>query len=296
MANYAIFCSDPLNPRSVEPEFVGEFSAAREAGFAPVLIDHDALDQRIDPKQALRSAKFVEPGRAVYRGWMLRSDAYAALFEATRELGAELLTPPSAYEACHHAPGSYATLRAFTPETTWVTKERLDHPADIDAALSTFGEQPVVIKDWVKSQASGYWDEACFIPSATDRNAASRVIQKFRELQGDSLVGGIVFKRYVPLLPVGKPADEHRAFIINGAALGCWPRSNAAAAREGPPAELVSQVAALVPSPFASADFAVDASGRWWLLEVGDGQVSGLPSDTAAKPLFEALASKLKRA
>ena len=45
-----------------------------------------------------------------------------------------------------------------------------------------------------------------------------------------------------------------------------------------------------IPSPFASADFALNADGKWWLLEVGDGQVSGLPDPKAAGAVFAALA------
>jgi len=56
----------------------------------------------------------------------------------------------------------------------------------------------------------------------------------------------------------------------------------------------MAQVAVKVPSPFASADFGVDQSGRWWLLEVGDGQVSGLPGPEAASPVFAALADEVR--
>ncbi len=40
---------------------------------------------------------------------------------------------------------------------------------------------------------------------------------------------------------------------------------------------------------FATADFARLAEGGWLLLEVGDGQVSGLPDRADAKALYEAL-------
>ena len=42
--------------------------------------------------------------------------------------------------------------------------------------------------------------------------------------------------------------------------------------------------------------FGRDEEGRWWLLEVGDGQVSGLPAAEAAAPLFAALAPLARRA
>jgi len=289
-ARYATFCSDPLNPKAAEPDFADEVEAARDAGFMPVLLDHDALDHRVDPSDALRKTRTPEPGLAIYRGWMLKSGAYNALTEALSARGVELLTSPESYEACHHAPGSYEALSAFMPRTVWVAEANLDDPKAIASALACFGDSGVIIKDWVKSQAAGYWKEACFIPRAANTDQASRVIARFRELQGDGLVGGVVFKTYVPLIPVGAPADEYRAFVVGGHTVGCWPRSEGAGNGAAPPTELVARVAAKIPSPFASADFGVDQTGRWWLLEVGDGQVSGLPAEAAAKPIFEALA------
>lgn len=288
---HAIFCKHPLEPRSVEPDFECERRAAEGAGFEIALIDHDALDHRIDVDEALRSARFTEPGVAVYRGWMLRAEAYAALHAGLADRGVRLLTEPAAYTACHHAPGSYERLRDFMPPAVWVDAAKLDDPASISAALSRFGDGGVIIKDWVKSQAAGYWREACYIPCASDLPQARGVIARFRELQAESLVGGIIFKTYVPLLPVGQPAYETRAFFVAGRVVGCWPRSTVADRHSAtPPPDLLQRVAASVPSPFVSADFAIDIHEKWWLLEVGDGQVSGLPEAAAAEPLFHELA------
>ncbi len=289
-APYSIFCADPLSPRSFDPAFKAEVDAARDAGFTPVRLDHDELDQRVNAEAALRPARFDGDGRAIYRGWMLSGAAYAAMYEALARRGVDLLTTPVSYEACHTTPGSYNALRDWMPETTWAPVASIDDAQAVRSALSRFGSSPIIVKDWVKSQAAGYWTEACFIPDAADVEAASRVIARFRELQGDSLVGGLVFKRYAPLLPVGAPALEHRAFIVDGKVIGCWPRSAPAAQMGSPPHALLEAVASKVPSPFASADFGRGQDGRWWLLEVGDGQVSGLPDDAAAAPIFAALA------
>lgn len=288
---YAIFCADPLEPRSAKPGFEAEVLAARESGFTPVLIDHDALDHRVEPAAALRKTKIAEPGIAVYRGWMLQSEAYAALLDTLLTRGVRPITNAQAYDSCHHAPASYKFLASFMPQTLWVTADKLDDPNAIRSALEAFGDSAVIIKDWVKSQAAGYWAEACYIPRATDLHHAFSVVARFRELQAEGLVGGIVFKAYIPLIPVGTPANEYRAFIVGSRVVGCWPRSPAAAEHGGPPVELLEKVASKMPSPFASADFGIDDAGRWWLLEVGDGQVSGLPSESVAAPLFEELAA-----
>jgi hypothetical protein len=56
-APFAIFCADPLDPRSIEPNFADEARAAREAGFTVAKLDHDYLDRQIDPGRALRAAR-----------------------------------------------------------------------------------------------------------------------------------------------------------------------------------------------------------------------------------------------
>jgi hypothetical protein len=295
-APYAIFCSDPLEPRSVEPNFSLELAAAREAGFSPILIDHDELDQRINPGAALKKARITEPSAGVYRGWMLRNEAYAGLFNALLERGVRLLSSPEDYEACHHAPGSYAQLKSWMADTAYIPMPAINDQGQIRAALAQFGSSAVILKDFVKSQAAGYWSEACYISDASDQNNVDRVVARFRELQGGSLVGGLVFKAYVPLRPVGAPAYEYRAFFVGNRVVGCWPRSDQARELGSPSADLLAQIALKVPSPFVSADFGMDDAGNWWLLEVGDGQVSGLPDADAASPLFSALADYVLRA
>ncbi|GAB5459676.1 MAG: ATP-grasp domain-containing protein [Henriciella sp.] len=292
---YAAFCADPLNPRKVEPDYELEALCARDAGFNVIVIDHDELDQRIDPKAALKPARISDSGSFVYRGWMLRSSAYTQLHDALLDSQLQPLVSAKNYEVCHHAPNSIETLKAFIPQTKFVSINDLDNQYEIRETLSSFSEGGVVIKDWVKSQASGYWHEACYIPDVQDAAAAEKVINRFRELQADSLVGGIVFKKYVPLMPVGSPAYEYRAFVVEGSVVGCWPRSAEANQIGNPPQELLDQIAQCIESPFASMDLSIDENGKWWLLEVGDGQVSGLPATEAASELFEALAGAMSK-
>ncbi len=288
---FVIFCVDPLDNRSVEPDFLCEVGPATSAGFIPARIDHDNLDRQIDAKAALRRARFDEAGGAVYRGWMLSAEAYAALFTELAERNVNLLTTPAEYVACHHAPASYAIFAEWMPKTAWIDQADLDDAERRAEVLAPFGKSALIIKDWVKSQAAGYWSEACYIGDASDTEQVDRVITRFRELQGESLVGGVVFKAYVPLLPQNGPAYEWRAFIVDRKVVDCRARSEAANSLGAPPADVIERVAACTPSSFASADFGCDADGRWWLLEVGDGQVSGLPSVEAAQPIFRALAA-----
>jgi hypothetical protein len=287
---YALFPSDPLSPRRPDPAFAPEADVARALGFRISLLDHDELDRRIDPTAALRRAVFEGPGTVVYRGWMLSAPAYEAMHAelASRDVG--MIATPSEYAACHHAPGSHAALSRWSPEAVFVPKEEIGDPGDLVGRLLRFGGSPAVLKDWVKSQASGYWKEACLVPDTSSAHEVARVVSRFLDLQGDTLTGGLVFKRLLPLAGHDGSALEYRAFAVDGRIVGRWPRSEAAAAGlPFPPDDLLDAIAARVPSPFASLDFGRDEDGRWWLLEAGDGQVSGLPHEDSALPVFTAL-------
>jgi hypothetical protein len=62
--------ANPLRPRQADEHFAQEAAAARDAGIAVALIDHDAL---ADPGGAQRAVARVPDAAelAVYRGWMM---------------------------------------------------------------------------------------------------------------------------------------------------------------------------------------------------------------------------------
>ena len=70
---------------------------------------------------------------------------------------------------------------------------------DFDAImllLTRFGDKPLILKDWVKSQKH-HWEEACFISRASDRKGVQKVVEKFLELQGTDLNVGLVFREFI---------------------------------------------------------------------------------------------------
>jgi hypothetical protein len=156
----------------VEPDFALDAQPARDAGLTIALLDHDELDHRIDAAAATRKTRASGPGFAVYRGWMLRGEAYEALCNRFLERDVRLLTSSAEYAACHHTPGSYERLKRWMPETVWIPQARLGDPRSVRDALDPLGSAPVIVKDWVKSQASGYWGEACYIDASDGLRSA----------------------------------------------------------------------------------------------------------------------------
>jgi hypothetical protein len=79
--------------------------------------------------------------------------------------------------------------------------------------LEPFGTHPVILKDYVKSQKH-YWHEACFIPSAANEIAVSKVLQRFLELQGGQTESGLVFREYITFEPIGAHSKSNKTDAI----------------------------------------------------------------------------------
>jgi hypothetical protein len=228
---------------------------------------------------------------------MMTAPQYRTLFEALVTKNIRLMNDPEQYRHCHHLPECYPVIERLTPRSVWLTGD-----LDIDrimAALTPFGDRPVIVKDFVKSRKNE-WTDACFIPSASDRNAVERVVNGFIELQGDDLNEGLVFREFVDLCPVGvhpksgmPRTEEYRCFWLDAQPVYCsayW--EGAKYYMTYPPLELFMEIAAAVRSRFFTMDVARRLDGEWMIVELGDGQVSGLPREDDARPFYELLTRK----
>lgn len=295
-----IFPAAPFAPNQPDRTFAREVAAADAAGLARSLLDYEALVNDQDVARAVRRVPtLAAPEAVIYRGWMLRPTDYARLHAALAARGARLLTSPTAYRYCHYLPEWYGALAGSTPRSLWLPHAS-GSPLPLDAImarLATFGSAPLIVKDYVTSRKHE-WAEACYIPSAADRAAVERVISRFLALQGDDLNEGLVFREFVPLEPLavhsrsGMPlAVEHRIFYLDGAPLDPLPYwEEGVYAFDPPPLEPFRTLASRIPSPFFAMDVARRADGEWIVIELGDGQVAGLPARADALAFYSALA------
>ncbi|MEO5929068.1 MAG: ATP-grasp domain-containing protein [Candidatus Kapaibacterium sp.] len=280
------FCAEPFSSPAVpDPTYQREADAARSAGMAIGLIDFESL---VDEKNAVAAVRRVRaaatPEIAIYRGWMLRPEDYDRLYNALRDRGYLLINTPDAYLHCHYLPESYAIIAAHTPSTIWIGLEDMPSADGVIDRLVPFGGKSLIIKDYVKSRKHE-WSEACYIPDASDRGAAARVVETFIERQGAELAGGLVFREFVELRPLaahsrsGMPlTQEFRRFYLDGNVLltaEYWEEGEYDI--EPPPEHLFQEIAGNVRSRFFTMDIACDINGTWLIVELGDAQVAGLP-------------------
>jgi ATP-grasp domain, R2K clade family 3 len=295
-----LFCSDPRDRRRPDGQYAVEAAAAGRLGIPWAAVDHDAVE-RGDVDRALRHVPDQpHPVTGLYRGWMMTVEQYEGFYHALAGRGIQLVNDPAAYRHCHHLPESYPVIAGHTPRTVWLPgRGDFDLDAVMDL-LRSFGDAPVVVKDYVKSQKHA-WAEACFIPSAADRDAVGRVVRRFVDLQGAGLVGGLVFREFVEFEPVGRhPRSgmpltlEYRLFLLDGGPILVAPYWEGIAYEgEGPPIEEFISLAGKVRSRFFTVDVAKKRDGDWLVVELGDGQVAGLPDDADVEAFYRVLSERL---
>lgn len=285
----------------MDAAFDAERRAAEAAGLETQLVDAEALEVGDFGRAVRRVPEAAERQGALYRGWMMSVASYGALWEALARRHTVLLNAPEQYRRAHHLPESYPVIVDHTPRTVWTTSGAAVDFAVVTGLLAPLGDAPIIVKDYVKSQKHA-WSEACFIASAADGEAVRRVVTRFVELQGAGLVGGLVFREFVELEPLtthsksGMPlTKEFRVFFLDGR-----PLLTAAYWEEGeyhdelPPSDLFLDVAARVESRFFTMDVARRTDGQWIIMELGDGQVAGLPERLEASRFYQALAERLR--
>jgi hypothetical protein len=293
-----LFPSQPFSPREIDPDFELERAAARKAGFETALVDHT----RIIQGDAAVAVAQVPSGEqlALYRGWMLRPAQYASMHSELMARGVSLLNTPQQYRNCHYLPDSYPWIEGHTPDSVWLPLHGdIDFQA-IALLLKRFGNRPLVVKDYVKSQKH-YWADACFIPTASNIVAVERVVRRFLELQGEELNEGLVFREFLPLKIIGAHpkskmplAAEFRIFWLDATPVlshRYW--GDLTTFDTSLPLDELQPIAACVPSRCFTMDIAFLENGGWTIVELGDGQVAGLPSMDLAPEFFARVASVL---
>lgn len=293
-----LFPAEPYAGKVPDAVYADEMETARSLGLPAALLDFEALLEG-DVRRALRWVGVGEGRLAVFRGWMMRPEVYARLHEGLRERGWTPIHSPEQYRLLHHLPESFHHIAHVSPRAVWLpagTPAELDR-GEVRAVLASFGEGAVVVKDYVKSRKHE-WAEACFIPDASDTGRAVEVVETFLARQGGEFQGGLVLRAFEPFVPLaqhsksGMPLTrEYRLFFLDGRPISVTPYwEEGDDSGEAPPLERFVDVAASIPARFFTLDVAQRVGGEWRAVELGDGQVAGLPERLDREAFYRALA------
>lgn len=317
-----LFPSDYLNKKKVDPDFAGEYNAAKKERFDVQLFDVEAVDNG-EYDKAISHIPEMESGRkanCIMRGWMMRVEKYRDFSLALAVKNIRLINSWDRYAHTHHFPMSYKHIKDYTPFSIWVD-EKLPKVLTLEGKmcagwdfehimdeLEVFEGAPIIVKDYVKS-AKHLWNDACFIPDSSNDNEVARVLKNFIKVRGDGFNGGFVFRKFEIFEAIdnhpqsGIPRiNEHRIFWLRPSLSDkkiplfvnkYWLDTPIIPGSEPNPDDF-QHIADKIGSDFFTMDVARKPDGTWWIIEVGDGQTAGLPSPTDDEAFYRALAVAYK--
>lgn len=306
MTNCIIFPSDPFDARKVNPEFEEEANIVTSLGGKFALIDHDELengnfsgrrlltvqqasdyDNFIGTAEELKALQDAFPSvapydtKAFYRGWMMAPDSYQLMRHNLGLRSVDMKSDTSDYMSSYWLAHWYHHFRDVTPKSTYF-------PADytpeqyLPIVKEDIRNGPYIVKDQVKSRKHE-WDTACFSPS---RKELPNIINEFIRLQGDSLNGGIVVRQFEDF---DKSVGEMRVWWVNGKLAMVSPHPDTPHLFTDIDLSFVEPYVKSFRRPFVTTDITLLTDGTPRVVEVSDGQVSGIPKGFDATRLFQAL-------
>ncbi len=297
-----LFCEDPFEKNKVDPDFEAEYLEAQASGFVTLLVNFESLTSRdLAVTATKRIPQASNRTRLIYRGWMLTPEQYDFLYVDLLAKNYQLINTAEEYKNCHYLPESLKYIEAYTPRTVY---GKIVDTTSIDSLLDlsrVFEKRAVVLKDYVKSEKHD-WETACFVPDASDQQKLRETINNLIALRGRYLNEGVVIREFIDLKSLtihsksGMPlTEEYRLFFMFGKLIGAyayWEEGE----YEGvlPDFSVFEALAKNIESNFFTMDVARKTDGSLLIIELGDGQVSGLPDRLDKKVFYQTLQTLLR--
>ncbi len=293
-----IFCSEPFNKTNVDVDYLKEYGIASELGVEVELISYEELVNFDNATKATRNIKrYDQIETAIYRGWMMSPEHYEKLYLALKQKNISLVNSTEQYTNCHYLPNSYDIIKDMTPISIWFSVDQFyNNFESVCEKLSIFNGNPIMVKDYVKSRKHE-WNDACYIHSSNDEIEIKRVTNNFVTRQAEDLNVGLVFREFIELefltnhsksnMPLTK---EYRIFVLNKKPISIfkyWDEGEYSS--EVIPVDGYREIIDNINSNFFTIDIAKQKKGGWIIIEVGDGQVSGLPDNANIKEFYEGI-------
>jgi hypothetical protein len=243
-----IFPSDYFNLRQADEAYSAEYDCLQNLGFETSVISLENLGSRMAEVFPIPNPE----SKVIYRGWMLSTNKYLQLVDTVKSTGVEMWISADEYLATHHLPNWYPLISDLTPETHF-----FDIDENLESELHCLGWSRFFIKDYVKSLKTSI---GSIISQPSEIGIVVAEMQKFRGV----IEGGICVRKTEDFII----ETEQRYFVING-------RSFAAKSDTKVP-DIVEECARRITSKFFAVDAIERRDGCLRIVEIGDGQVSGL--------------------
>lgn len=294
---YILFCESPIQANKVDEDFVDQFNSAKGNSFETLLFNFEDLTSADRFSLATKRIKLNDKlVNVIYRGWMLTPKQYSILYNDLLSKNFKLINTVEEYQNCHYLPDSLKFIKTRTPKTVF---EKFVNEKSIDILIDkskVFGQKSVILKDYVKSEKHD-WETACFVADASDTDNLKQTINKLVELRDKYLNEGIVVREFVELNDLtihsksGMPlTEEYRLYFCNKKLVGFydyWEEGEYKLSK--PDTTEFEEIAKRVESNFFSMDIARQKNGELIIIELGDGQVAGLPDKTDRNEFYKRL-------
>jgi hypothetical protein len=262
--------------RQVDPNFEGEYQTIKTLGSNVYLFDHDGFIYDGNIKTNLPNQ--VEKKEVILRSWMLKPFEYENLWNFLNDKNYTLINNPEQYLNAHYYSRSYPLLKDI------MAPSKILLNWDSETLLNNKPSESFIIKDLVKSEKD------CFIIPVDNENIYLSKIKEFIELRGKLFYPGLVFKKLMPLKKYDGKTNEIRCFIHRGSVLYIANNSNLDSFYVDEKwLKLISEAIPKIDSNFWTIDLAELENGDWFVLETGDGGVSGLPTGSKARVFYNLL-------
>lgn len=288
-----LFPSEPFSPKKVDSAMKAEYEAAKLVGFEVFLFDHDEFVKSANLRTNLPDSKdSFECEKIILRSWMLKQSQYMCLDSCLNDECYKLINTTVQYLTCHFLPNALPYIQYHSGLVWSITLGKADM-GDWGPARKFLGGD-VIIKDYVKSE-KGNPDLFLLSKDLTNEEFTNRVMQ-FVEARGKLFNEGIVLKEVLPLKKYEGQTNEWRFFYYKNENLISNQNSDTPVSVTSPSAYMIGEldrIAKKVNSNLFTIDIAELENGTWTILEMGDGQVSGLPLIGDAIAFYNKLQTKI---
>ena len=265
MIKNILFPSAILNKDIVDGSLKSEYEAAVATGFDVAIFDNG---EWFDNDRLILKNEFSEMRKVIYRGFMMPDDKYKIFYEELKKNNVELINDYNEYRFMHIFPKAYEFIK---DDTAKILTFPLHEKIDVNEIKKHF--KKFMVKDFVKSVKGK--DFPKYFDESIDQIEFDKWMEKFYCYRGKLLTGGICIKEYLELKRYDGKVNEFRVFYSNGEVVSVSRNSGQPNYSNTVPSNKIYKYRHLN-SNYYTVDYAELIDGRFVVIEVGDGQVSGL--------------------
>lgn len=274
-----VFTDDTANKHSISAKEIRAVAeAARIFGYRVYTIPPN-FDECETAENALAYVPhFDSRVLGVWNGFIPTVERYEAIYNAALQKNIQLVNTPHQHRTAMEFDKFYPLLSDLTPKSIIIEDE-----SGLDKTSSEIGF-PVFIKGAVKSDKEDGWNAVVAHDMDALRTITSRLFKRDYRTRGKVIIRELVKLKEIAVSPNGFPISrEYRAFFFKGQLQAYGFYWDDYDDPEGKSSEVQQEIMRLgqeatkrLQVPFIAVDVGQLQSGEWIIIEVGDGQFTGL--------------------